>query len=371
MQEAVVLVGGLGTRLRPLTLTTPKPMLPVAGVPFIAHQCAKLQAAGVDHVVLATSYRPEIFADYLGDGASLGIRITYVHEREALGTGGAIRNASAALESGANDPVVILNGDVLSGHDLRGQVELHRKTEAAVTLHLVEVADARAYGCVPTDADGRVTAFLEKMPDPVTNWINAGAYVFRRSVIDAIPAGQVISVERDTFPNLLLAASDIRAWQESAYWIDVGTPEAFVRCSADVVLGVAPSNAASPAGSARIGDAMVLLGAEMANDVRLSGGTTIGAGARVGTGTDVDESVVMDAAVVGSSTRVRRSVIGKGAVIGDGCVLDGCVLADGVVVADGTELPPGTRVELAVDIAGTSNKPLSDPAVTDTAASGT
>ncbi len=200
-----MLVGGKGTRLRPLTLSAPKPLLPTAGVPFLAHQLARAAECGITHVVLATSYRAEMFTEAFGTGAEFGLSIDYVYESEPLGTGGGIRNAAGLLRGGPDDPIVVLNGDVLSGHDLPAQVDLHRKKEAAVTLHLVPVDDPSRYGCVPTDASGRVTAFLEKTPNPVTNQINAGCYVFRRSVIDKIPAGQVVSVERETFPGLIAA----------------------------------------------------------------------------------------------------------------------------------------------------------------------
>src|SRR4051812_6828488 len=162
--EAIVLVGGQGSRLRPLTLTTPKPMLPAAGVPFLTHQLTRARAAGVDHVVLATSYRPEVFTGHFGDGAALGLRIDYCTEVEPLGTGGGIRTVSELLESGPDEPVVVLNGDILSGHDIVAQVAAHSAASAAVTLHLVRVEDARAFGSVPTDAAGRVTAFVEKSP---------------------------------------------------------------------------------------------------------------------------------------------------------------------------------------------------------------
>ena len=150
--------------------------------------------------MLATSYRAKMFTEAFGDGAQFGLSIDYEYESEPLGTGGGIRNAAARLHGGPDDPIVVLNGDVLTGHDLPAQVDLHRKTEAAVTLHLVLVEDPSRYGCVPTDGAARVTAFLEKMPNPVTNQINAGCYVFRRSVIDSIPACEVVSVERETFP---------------------------------------------------------------------------------------------------------------------------------------------------------------------------
>ena len=146
-----MLVGGKGTRLRPLTLSAPKPLLPTAGVPFLAHQLAMAAECGITHVVLATSYRAEMFTEAFGDGAQFGLSIDYVYESEPLGTGGGIRNAAALLRGGPDDPIVVLNGDILSGHDLPAQVDLHRKKEAAVTLHLVPVDDPSRYGCVPTD----------------------------------------------------------------------------------------------------------------------------------------------------------------------------------------------------------------------------
>ena len=242
--EAIVLVGGQGTRLRPLTLFAPKPLLPTAGVPFLAHLLARAAAGGVTHVVLATCYKADMFASSLGDGSEFGLSIDYVTEEVPLDTAGGIRNAASSLRGrGAADPVVVLNSDVLSGHDLGAQVDLHIKTDAAVTLHLVEVADPSRFGVVPTDSSGRVTAFLEKTPNPVTNYINAGCYVFRRDVIDQIPAGRRVSVERDTFPGLIEAGALVMGYPESAYWLDVGTPQTFVRGSCDLVLGRLPAPA--------------------------------------------------------------------------------------------------------------------------------
>ena len=158
--EAILLVGGQGTRLRPLTIEMPKPLLPTAGVPFLAHKLAIAAASGVRRIVMATAYRSGMFAEVFGDGSEYGLEIVYASEEEPLGTGGGIRNATASLLSGPDDPVVVLNGDVLSGHDLAAQVDTHRKADAAVTLHLVEVPDPARFGCVPTDLDGRVTACL-------------------------------------------------------------------------------------------------------------------------------------------------------------------------------------------------------------------
>jgi mannose-1-phosphate guanylyltransferase len=343
MREAVLLVGGQGTRLRPLTLTTPKPLLPVGGVPFLTHQLAKLRQAGIGHVVLATSYRAEVFQETFGDGSPLGLHITYLHETEPLGTGGAIRNAAGGLASAADDPVVVLNGDVLSSHDLAGQVEFHRRVDADVTLHLVEVADARAYGCVPTDDEGRVQAFLEKMDDPVTSWVNAGAYVFRRSVIDEIPPDAVVSVERDTFPSLLEDGRDLRAWKEDAYWCDVGTPEALIGCSRDVVLGVAPSPAVlHPHAEAWFGDAD-----PPPSGVTVRGGSSIAAGVQMGEGALIEGSIVMAGASIGAGASLTGCAVGVEAVVGAGAVLVDAVVADRAVVPADARPDVGVRVEAA------------------------
>jgi len=338
--EAILLVGGKGTRLRPLTLSAPKPLLPTAGVPFLAHQLTRAAECGVTHVVLATSYRAEMFEEAFGDGAHFGLSIDYVYEDTPLGTGGGIRNAASRLRGGPDDPVVILNGDILSGHDLPAQVDLHRKKDAAVTLHLVEVEDPTRYGCVPTDGAGRVTDFLEKTPNPVTNRINAGCYVFRRSVIDAIPAGEVVSVERLTFPGLIAADAVIMGYAESAYWLDVGTPEAFVRGSCDVVLGRMPS----PALPGSPGESLLLPGASVAPDAVVSGGTVLGWAARVAAGAAVHGSVLFDGARVGEGAIVRDSIVGREAVVDSGAVLDGVVVGDGAFIGSGNELARGMRV---------------------------
>ena len=336
-----LLVGGQGTRLRPLTLTTPKPLLPVAGVPFLTHQLTALRRADVEHVVLATSYRAEVFTETFGDGSALGLKITYITEEEPLGTGGAIRHAAGGLTGAADEPIVVLNGDVLSGHDIAGQVEFHVSVDADVTLHLVEVEDARRYGCVPSDDDGRVTDFLEKMDHPLTRWVNAGAYVFRRSVIDEIPAGRVVSVERETFPGLLAAGRDVRAWRESAYWCDVGTPEALVQCSADIVLGRAPTAAEMHLpGPAWFADAH-----QPPADAVVKGGSSVGAGAHIGSGAVVDGSVIMAGAVIEPGATVVRSVVGREAHVGANAKLNGAVIADHAMVPPGVALADGERVD--------------------------
>jgi mannose-1-phosphate guanylyltransferase len=355
--EAIVLVGGQGTRLRPLTLSAPKPLLPTAGVPFLAHMLARAAAGGVTHVVLATCYKADMFAACFGDGSAFGLSIDYVQEDVPLDTAGGIRNAAASLRgSGPGDPVVVLNSDVLSGHDLRAQIDLHQKTEAAVTLHLVEVDDPARFGVVPTDGAGRVTAFLEKSPNPVTNRINAGCYVFRREVIDQIPAGRRVSVERETFPGLIESGQLVMGYHEPAYWIDVGTPQTFVRGSCDLVLGRLPA----PAVPGPAGALLVLDGGSVAPDASVSGGTVVGPGASIRPGATVFGSVLFEDAVVGEGAVVRDSILGRGAVVAPGAVLDDAVIGDGAYVGPGNELARGIRIWPGVRLEPTSVRFSSD-----------
>jgi mannose-1-phosphate guanylyltransferase len=341
--EAILLVGGKGTRLRPLTVNTPKPMVPAAGVPFLTHQLARARAAGVEHIVLATSYLAEVFEPYFGDGSALGLHLEYVTEEEPLGTGGAIRNVASRLRSGPEDPVLIFNGDILTGLDIEALVTTHRSSGADVSLHLTKVEDPRAFGLVPTDRSGRVTAFLEKPQTPeeiVTDQINAGAYVFRRSVIDTIPTGRPVSVERETFPDLLSSGAHLQGMVDSTYWLDLGTPQAFVRGSADLVLGRAPS----PAVPGRRGDRLVLPSASVAPDAKLTGGTVIGANAVIAEGARIDGSAVLEGAIVEEGAVISSSLIGAGARIGARTVLSGVVIGDGAVVGADNELREGARV---------------------------
>ncbi|WP_433571518.1 sugar phosphate nucleotidyltransferase [Streptomyces sp. CA-251247] len=343
MTEAILLVGGKGTRLRPLTVNTPKPMVPAAGVPFLTHQLARARAAGVEHIVLATSYLAEVFEPYFGDGSSLGLHLEYVTEEEPLGTGGAIRNVAGRLRSGPDEPVLIFNGDILTGLDIGALVSTHRSSGADVSLHLTRVEDPRAFGLVPTDPSGRVTAFLEKPQTPeeiVTDQINAGAYVFRRSVIDTIPSGRPVSVERETFPDLLSSGAHLQGMVDSTYWLDLGTPQAFVRGSTDLVMGRAPS----PAVPGRCGDRLVLESATVAADAKLTGGTVVCEGATVHPGARVDGSVVLAGAVVEEGAVISASLIGERARVGARTVLSGTVVGDGATVGADNELRDGARV---------------------------
>lgn len=341
--DAVILVGGKGTRLRPLTLSAPKPMLPTAGLPFLTHLLARIRDAGIKHVVLGTSFKAEVFEEHFGDGSDLGLEIEYVTETEPLGTGGGIRNVLPKLRA---DNVMVFNGDVLGGTDLGGVLDTHMRTDADVTLHLVRVGDPRAFGCVPTDADGRVTAFLEKTQDPPTDQINAGCYVFRREIIEQIPEGRPVSVEREVFPALLTEGKRVFGHVDAAYWRDMGTPEDFVRGSADLVRGIAPS----PALSGERGESLVHPGASIAPGALLIGGTVVGRGAEIGPGARLDGAVIFDGARVEAGAVIERTIVGFGVRVGPRALIRDGVIGDGADIGARCELLRGARVWPGVTI---------------------
>ena len=341
--DAVVLVGGIGTRLRPLTLSAPKPMLPTAGLPFLTHLLSRIADAGIEHVVLGTSYKAAVFESEFGDGSKLGLQIDYVVEDEPLGTGGGIANVSDKLR---HDTALVFNGDVLSGADLRALLECHENNGADVTLHLVRVGDPRAFGCVPTDSEGMVTAFLEKTQDPPTDQINAGCYVFKREVIDRIPKGRAVSVEREVFPGLLSDGLRVCGYVDSSYWRDMGTPDDFVRGSADLVRGIAPS----PALKGHRGEKLVHDGAAVAPGALLIGGTVVGRGAEIGAGARLDGAVIFDGVHVGAGAVIERSIIGFGARIGPRALIRDGVIGDGADIGARCELLRGARVWPGVTI---------------------
>jgi mannose-1-phosphate guanylyltransferase len=322
-KSAILLVGGFGTRLQPLTFKTPKPMLKVAGIPFTEHQIVKARDAGITEIVLATSYLAEVFEPYFGDGKKFGIKISYAVEEVALGTGGAIRNAAQSLENDGS--VVIFNGDVLSSHSLKQQMQLHLEKSADVSLYLTEVADARAFGAVELNGDS-ITTFNEKMENPPTNIINAGCYIFNRGIIESIPAQRVVSVERETFPQLLASGAKLVGYVDRSYWLDIGTPAALLKATQDLIAGTAQSEAF---------DALVASGDFVVED----------------------RSLVAKSAVVESNSHISQgSFIDGGAVIGEGAIIDGSIIGAGAVVgahaslsstfvAEGTQIPEALIAE--------------------------
>lgn len=281
-------------------------MLPVGGLPVTEHQLLAAKKAGIKTVILATSYLSEVFIPYFGDGSKWGMELKYAVEKEPLGTGGAIRNAAELIDldaaKAASEEFVIFNGDVLSHHSIADQIQYHRKNKADATLHLINVADARAFGCVPTDADGRVTAFLEKMENPVTNAINAGCYVFSPSVIADIPLNKVVSVERETFPDLVNSGRPVFGYSEQSYWLDIGTPTALFKGSRDLV------NGEFAAGS----------GTEFGAGSCATGGSSIGSNCQIGQGVSIVNSIIGDGVVIGDGAEIKDSFILHGSAIAPG-----------------------------------------------------
>ncbi len=240
--KAVVLVGGEGTRLRPLTYSTPKPLLPIANQAFLERQLSWLAHHGVDEVVLSLGYLPDAFEAHFPEGRFGDVKLRYAVEDHPLGTAGAIRFATRGMD----ERIVVCNGDVLTTLDLDALVAFHDERGAEATIHLTRVEDPSAFGVVPTRDDGEVVAFVEKPPKGVapTNWINAGTYVLEPSVLDRIPERLTVSIERETFPRMLDEPSRLYAMSSDAYWIDIGTPEKYLQAHRDVlsaVLGGAPA----------------------------------------------------------------------------------------------------------------------------------
>ena len=310
--SAILLVGGMGTRLHPLTLKTPKPMLQVAGVPFTEHQIRKAADAGITEIILATSYKSELFEPYFGDGKRFSIKIKYAVEKSALGTGGGIRNAANLLAD--CDQVVIFNGDVLSGHDLAAQLAFHKKNQADITLYLTQVEDARAYGCVELLENKQIKSFLEKMENPISNLINAGCYIFNRQIIDQIPQNKVVSVERDTFPNLLANNAKVFGYLDNSYWLDIGTPAALVKASADLITGAITSSATP----------------NHTGDNLISPSAQIGSGCVINNGSVIESEVVVE-----SNCQITGSIIGSGAKIGGNCKIIDSIIAPGAQIEAG------------------------------------
>lgn len=353
-----MLVGGKGIRLRPLTFTTPKPLLPIANQVLLDRQLGWLAAHGVDEIALSLGYLPDAFVarfpgDRFVDGAGRTVRLVYAVEPYPLGTAGAIRFAAEQL--GAEERFVVCNGDVLTGLNLGSLVDFHDEHGAEATIALARVDDPSRFGVVPTFSDGEVKAFVEKPPRDAapTDWINAGTYVLEPSVLDRVPAGLRVSIERDTFPRMLQERRQLFAMRSSEYWIDVGTPQQYLQVHADVLagqLGLPPcpdarevSTGVWMQGDANVGDAVHALalvgpGCVIAADARVTG-SVLGAGVTVGSGASVIGSVIHDDARVDPDGRVVRSIVGPGAVVGAGAAV-----RDESIVGAGTVLEPGSAL---------------------------
>lgn len=356
--KAVVLVGGEGTRLRPLTSTVPKQMLPIAEVPMLERVLAQLHAYGVDEAVLSLGYLPEAFVKAYPAGAAAGVRLAYAVEPTPLDTGGAIR--FAARHAGIDETFVVVNGDVLTDLDLGVLVRFHRDQGGEGTISLHPVDDPSAFGVVPADEHGRVTAFVEKPPrgQAPTNLVNAGTYVLEPSVLDRIPEGRRVSIERETFPAMV-EDRVLFALADDSYWLDTGTPEAYLQAHRDILEG---RRGAPPVPGARaVGTGGVWIVGSAALEGAVRGPAIVGDGAAVERGAVVErsvlgrrcvvephatvsDSVLMDGCRVGARSAVRGSIVGPRAVVGAECDVRALsILGAGAAVPEGT-IVDGERV---------------------------
>jgi mannose-1-phosphate guanylyltransferase len=319
--QAIVLVGGEGTRLRPLTESVPKPALTLVDRPFLAYMIEWLAGHGVTEVVLACGYRPDVLREALaGEEERAGVRIRYAVEPEPLGTAGAIRFAAEELGDALEERFLALNGDVLTDLDLSALLRAHGERDARATIALHPVEDSSAFGLVHSGPEGEVLQFLEKTGEAAPGEVNAGMYVLERSALELIPPGENVSIERDVFPRLVGAGLYGRLLD--GYWVDIGTPERYLQASWDILEGRVETGVAPTApGIVAASDA------EVAADASVGPRAVLGPGCRIGAGAEVRESVLLDGCEVGEGARVSGSILSPGAKVAPGARVEGIVAA--------------------------------------------
>jgi NDP-sugar pyrophosphorylase family protein len=350
--KAILLAGGKGTRLRPLTLHTPKPIVPVFGRAFLNYQIDLVRAVPeIDEVILSLNYQPRRISEVFGDGKELGVKMSYVVEPNPLGTGGAIKYATGAC----TDTIVVFNGDVMTQIDLREVIRLHRERKAKATIVLTPVDNPTAYGLVETDEAGNVRRFLEKpKADEITcDTINAGVYILEPETFDRIPKDVSWSIERSYFPSLVERGETFVAYVYRGYWIDIGTPEKYVQVHRDIMdqrfqaepFGSQTSGAPHVAADARIEDGAIIEGPCFIDE-----GCVIKAGARIapysviGRHTVVEEGAVVTDAIVWPDCRISRDAVVRGAILGRHCHIGRSVTIDGGVLGDKSAVTDFSRL---------------------------
>jgi mannose-1-phosphate guanylyltransferase len=359
--QALILVGGEGTRLRPLTSTVPKPVVPLAGQPFITFMIGWLRRHGVDDVVLSCGFLADRIRRVLGDGAGLGVRLRYVEEPAPLGTGGALRLAGELLDQ----RFFMLNGDVLTDIDLSAQLAQHERTGARATIALIGVDDPSAYGLVRRAADLSVSDFLEKpSPDEIdTNLVNAGAYILERSILgEMAPPGTSISIERDVFPTLV--GRGLYGFVADGYWQDIGTPQRYLQGTFDILEGNVATDVGRRLESAGrtlsdgacvngrlVAPALVGSGSDIGDAAIVGGRVVLGSDVMVGAGAHIESSVILDGTRIGRGTLIRSAIIASGVHVGDNCQIDGGVmLGEGVRIGSGNVLAAGAKLFPGVEL---------------------
>ncbi len=324
--QALILAGGEGTRLRPLTTTYPKPVVPLVDRPFIGFMLDWLRGHGVDEVIMGCGHMADGVRAVLGDGSGFGVRLSFVEEPRPLGTGGALKFAESKLD----ERFLMLNGDVLTDLDLTAQIAQHEATGARATLALTPVEDPSAYGLVRLTPGNEVTEFVEKpSADQIdTHNISAGAYVLDRSVLELLEPGSPASIERDVFPRLV--GDGLFGYVGEGYWMDIGTPERYLQGTFDILEGTVETEVA-----ARMGDGFAAVAGDVISQGRIIPSALVESGCRIGHHSQVGGRVVLERGVtVGAHTSVERAVVLEGATIGSNCTLSGCIVGAGATIGD-------------------------------------
>jgi mannose-1-phosphate guanylyltransferase len=347
--QAVILVGGEGTRLRPLTSLVPKPVIPLVDRPFLVHMIDWLRGHGVTDVILSCGFLPTKIEEALGDGSAYGVSLRYVVEPEPRGTAGALKYAEDLLD----DRFLMLNGDVLTDVDITAQIAQHAATGASATLGLVPVEDPSAYGLVLLDEDHSVTGFLEK-PEPeqldgITEYlISAGIYVLEREVVDRIEPGVKVSIERVIWPQLVAEGSLFGFADRDAYWLDIGTPDRYLQGTFDILAGNVHTDVPARDGQVHIGH-----GVRIEDGARVGPLAVLGDGVVVGAGATVERAVVLEEARIGSGCELRDCIVAPRASLGDGsAVTGGAMVGEGATVGTGFVLDGGAKVAPGETVGG-------------------
>ncbi len=342
--KALILIGGLGSRLRPLTCTVPKPMLPVVNIPFLIYQIELIKKHGIREIGLCIAYMPEAFKQYFGSGRKWGVKLHYILEKQLLGTGGAVKNA----ESFVDQSTLIFNGDVLTDIDLTAFIRFHKKAKAIASIALTKVENPTLYGVVETDKRGKISRFVEKpgLDEVTCNTINAGTYIFEPDVLDYIPHGETYSLEREVFPHLLENKQKLMGYVCEGYWLDIGSWEKYLQAHSDIL----DNNFRTPVFSRRfstniikgkntvLGKGIEVFGrivigdkSRIADNVHIHGNVCIGRNCSIGRGCIISNSVILDNVKIDDDVRIDRSLIaGK-------CIIEpNSILREGTVIGQGT-----------------------------------
>jgi mannose-1-phosphate guanylyltransferase len=354
--KAVVLVGGLGTRLRPLTWNTPKSLVPVLNRPFLEHVLLRLKGHGINEIVLALSHLAPAVEACFGDGGRLGMSVNYAHEKRALGTAGAVKNAANLV----SDSFFVLNGDIFTDLDYTAMLKFHKARKARATIALTPVEDPTQYGLIETRRDGGIKRFLEKpkVEEITTNMINAGTYILEPEVLDSIPAAHEYSFERQLFPGMLAKGEAVFAFPSAGYWIDIGNPDKYKQLNFDLLAGNSGHYGFEKGHEIKVGAGCVIHpsahlkgsllvgeGCVVEEGAVVTGPAVISSDCRIESGAHIERSVIWNKVTIGEGCNVTDSAIANDCLVGAGSILEGAVLGDNVTISRGCNLAHGQRVE--------------------------